>query len=307
MTALARIVTAAVVLACGAWQAQAALVVRNLQVEYRSTPLGIDVQQPRFSWQMEATAGERAVAQTAFQIEVRDRRGALVWDSKKIDSPEALHIKYAGSALKAATRYAWTVTVWSQAGAKLTASSWFETGLMDPSPTSAAWGGAAWIGGGNDDLVLYSPYLAVFDVKYVLAIAAGSTRASFVYGANDSRLMDRNKNIYQVQSARDQSYIKLELDISALGGSPDAVASIHVYRAGYKDTDNPSQPIKTFPIDRAVINNANKNAEHTIEFRSVFGQITVTIDGNTTFASTTAPAATGGAAAASAAGGRRMP
>ena len=151
---------------------------------------------------------------------------------------------------------------------------------MDPSPGRRAWGGAAWIGGGNDDLVLYAPYLAIFDVKYALAIAPGSTRASFVYGANDSRLMDRNKNIQQVQNAKDQSYIKLELDISALGGSPDGKAKLHVYRAGYKDTDTPSQPLKTFDIDGAVITNANKHAEHTIEFRSAFGQITLTIDGS---------------------------
>ena len=116
---------------------------------------------------MEATAGERGVAQSAYRIEVRDPKGALVWDSKKTDGSGAVHIVYGGSALKAATRYAWTVTVWTQAGATLTASSWFETGLMDPSPGLAAWGGATWIGGGDDDLVLYSPYLAIFDVKYV--------------------------------------------------------------------------------------------------------------------------------------------
>ncbi len=164
---------------------------------------------------------------------------------------------------------------------------------MDPAPDSAAWGGAKWIGGGSEDLVLYSSYLAMFDVKYVLAIAPGSTRASFVYGANDSRLMDRHKNIYQVESGKDQSYIKLELDISALGESPDGKAKLHVYRAGYKDTDNPAQPLKTFDIDGSVISNANKNAEHTIEFRSTFGQIAVTVDGSTTFAGTVAPAPAG--------------
>ena len=84
-------------------------------MEYRSTPLGIDVQQPRFSWQMDATAGERGVAQAAYQIEVRDPKGALVWDSKRIDSPESLDIRYGGSPLEAATRYAWTVTVWTAA------------------------------------------------------------------------------------------------------------------------------------------------------------------------------------------------
>ena len=116
---------------------------------------------------------------------------------------------------------------------------------MDPAPDSSAWGGAKWIGGGNDDLVLYAPYLAIFDVKYALTIAPGSTRASFVYGANDSRLMDKNKNIYQVESGKDQSYIKLELDISAVNGTPDGKAKLHVYRAGYKDTDTPSQPLRT--------------------------------------------------------------
>ena len=181
--------------------------------------------------------------------------------------------------------------MWTQAGVTATATSWFETGLMDPAPGLAAWGGAKWIGGGADDLVLYSPYLAIFDVTYVVAIAPGSSRASFVYGANDSRLMDEHKNIYQVKSAKDQSYIRLELDVSALGGAADAVAKLHVYRAGYKDTDNAAQPIRTFEIDNAVINNANKHAEHTIEFRSAFGQITITIDGRGAFAATAAPSA----------------
>ncbi len=291
MASLARVGTVAALLLCSVMQAQAAVVLGNLQVEYRAKPLGIDVRQPRFSWQMEATAGERGVAQAAYQIDVRDPKGALVWDSKKVDSPEALHIRYAGTALKGSTRYAWTVTVWTQAGAKVTGSSWFETGLMDPTPGSAVWGGAKWIGGGSDDLVLYSPYLAIFDLRYVLAIAAGSTRASFVYGANDSRLMDAFKNIYQVESAKDRSYIKLELDISALGASPDGRARLHVYRAGYKDTDNPAKPFKTFDIDPAVVNDGNKNAEHVIEFKSAFGQITITIDGSSTFAGSAAPAA----------------
>jgi alpha-L-rhamnosidase len=290
MTSGARIVTLTLVVFCSVLQAQAAVVVRNLQVEYRTTPLGIDVAQPRFSWQMGATAGERGVAQTAYQVEVRDPKGALVWDSKKVDSSEAVHVRYAGGALKGGTRYSWTVTVWTQAAAKLAASSWFETGLMDPKPDSPAWGGAKWIGGGNDDVVLYSPYLAIFDVKYVVAIAAGSSSASFVYGANDSRLMNRFKNIYQVESAKDQSYIRLELDVAALG-SPDGRAKLHVYRAGYTDTDNAAKPLRTFDIDTAVINAANRNADHTIEFRSAFGQITLTVDGSPAFTSAVAPAA----------------
>jgi alpha-L-rhamnosidase len=269
---------------CSLAPLSAAATIKNLEVEYRQTPLGIDVAEPRFSWQMATTAGERGYTQAAYQIEVKDSKGAVVWDSKRTETPNSLAIKYSGAPLKAATRYSWTVSVWNQTGAKLAASSWFETGLMDPAPDASAWGGAKWIGGGNEDLVLYSPYLAIFDLRYGVAIAPGSTRASFIYGANDSRLMDRYKNIYQLQSAKDQSYIKLELDISGVDGSADGKAKLHVYRAGYKDTDNPSQPLKTFDIAASVINNGNKNAEHIVELHSAFGQIAISIDGSTTFA-----------------------
>ncbi len=299
-----RLLILAPVLLCAVVQAEAAAVVKNLQVEYRSTPLGIDVAQPRFSWQMAITAGERGFAQTAYQIEIKDPKGNLVWDTKRTETPTSLGIKYAGSPLKPATRYSWTVSVWTQVGAKLSAASWFETGLMDPSPESSAWGGARWIGGGDEDLVLYSPYLAIFDVKYALTIAPGSTRASFVYGANDSRLMDKHKNIYQVESGKDQSYIKLELDLSAVDGTPGGKAKLHVYRAGYKNTDNPSQPIKTFDVSTEVINSANKNAEHTFELRSTFGQIAISIDGSTTFAGAPPPPAAGGPQGGPAGGGR---
>ncbi len=299
-----RIVTMGFVLLCGMAQAEAAALIRNLQVEYRNTPLGIDVAQPRFGWQMATTAGERGYAQTAYQIEVKDARGNTVWDTKKTDRSNSLAIRYAGSPLQPATRYSWTVTVWNQAGAKLSGSSWFETGLMNPAPDASAWGGAKWIGGGDEDLVLYAPYLAIFDVKYGLTIRAGSTRASFVYGANDSRLMDKFKNIYQVESAKDQSYIKLELDISGVDGSAGGKAKLHVYRAGYKDTDTPSQPLRSFDISTGLINNSNKNAEHTIEFRSTFGQIAISIDGDSAITGASAQPPAGGARGGQGGGGR---
>jgi alpha-L-rhamnosidase len=288
-----RILIWALVLPGSLQVANAAAVIRNLTVEYRVHPLGIDVAQPRFGWQMATTAGERGYAQTAYQIEVRDPQGSVVWDTKRVEGSNSLAVQYQGQPLKAATRYSWTVTVWNQAGSRLAADSWFETGLMDPAPNASAWGGAQWIGGTNEDLVLYAPYLAIFDVRYALAIAPGSNRASFVYGANDSRLMDRNKNIYQIESGKDQSYIKVELDISAVDGSAGGRARLHVYRAGYKDTDTPSQPLRTFEIAPEVIHNGNQNAEHVIELHSAFGQIAISIDGNASFAAGGAPAPAG--------------
>jgi len=91
--------------------------------------------------------------------------------------------------------------------------------------------------------------------------------------------MDKFKNIYQVESAQDQSYIKLELDVSGVNGTPPAAkARLNVYRAGYTDTDTPSKPLRTFEISTDVVNNANKNSEHTIDFHSAFGQIALSID-----------------------------
>ncbi|NWF83064.1 MAG: alpha-L-rhamnosidase, partial [Bryobacteraceae bacterium] len=294
-----RIAALSLALMAGSQASYAAAVIQNLMVEYRKTPLGIDVAAPRFSWQMAAAAGERGSRQTAYHLIVKDARGNVVWDTGRVESASSLGIRYEGRPLEPATRYPWTVTVWDQSGTRLSAASWFETGLMDPSPSAPAWAGAKWIGGGGEDLVLYAPYLAIFDLSYAITIAPGSTRASFVYGANDSRLMDPNKNLFQLQNAKDQSYIKLELDISAVDGATSGKAKLHVYRAGYKDTDSAATPFRTFEIAQEIINASNKHAEHLVEIRSAFGQITITIDGKSLLApagsaSTQAPPAGGG-------------
>jgi alpha-L-rhamnosidase len=217
-------------------------IVNNLKVDYSTNPLGIDAKTPHFSWQMATTPGERNVYQAAYQVVVKDPSGREVWDTKKILSDKSLGIEYAGSALKAATRYSWTVTVWDSTGKTETSSSWFETGLMNPDPALPAWDGAQWIGGSPNDLPLYSPYLAIFNLKYKLAIGKGSSRASFIYGANDPRLEDKYKNIYQVENKKNESYIKLELDISAVDGSENGKAKLNIYRVGYKENDSPKTP-----------------------------------------------------------------
>jgi alpha-L-rhamnosidase len=255
----------------------------HLQVEYSPTPIGIDVNTPRFSWQMGSSAGERACSQTAYQLVVYDPSGQMVWDSKKVSSGQSVHIQYQGTALQPATRYNWTVTVWDQDGKTAKETSWFETGLMNPDSALSAWEGATWIGGSSDDLVLYSPYLAIFDLKYKLAIETGSTRASFIYGANDSRLMNKFLNIYQLENKKDESYIKIELDIAAVDGTENGKAKLNIYRAGYKNGDSPTVPIKTFEIQTKYIDNTNKNSAHTISFKSQFGNIVLSLDGNASF------------------------
>ncbi|HEY5561408.1 MAG TPA: family 78 glycoside hydrolase catalytic domain [Clostridiaceae bacterium] len=251
----------------------------NLRVEYSKTPLGIDVEKPRFSWQMSAPIGRRDYVQTAYQLVVKKSNGVIVWDSSQVKSDNSLNIIYAGSTLQASTRYIWTVTVWNQEDSSALEVSWFETGLMNDNPDLTAWDGAAWIGGSDEDLVLYSHYLSVFKVGYTLKLGRDSTKAGFILGANDSRLMDKNKNIYNVESLRNSSYIKFELDISALDGSETGLAKLNIYRMGYKTGDMPNTSIDSFDIPLLFINEYNKYTSHDIYLWCNFGIFDMYIDG----------------------------
>ena len=88
----------------------------------------------------------------------------------------------------------------------------------------AAWDGAKWIGGGNEDLVLYSDYLPTFNINYTIQLDknSASTKAGFIFGANDPRLMNKNLNIYNLENMKDSSYVEVEIDITNLEDGGDA-------------------------------------------------------------------------------------
>jgi alpha-L-rhamnosidase len=255
--------------------------ISNLRVENSMTPLGIDVEKPSFSWQMNAPTGERGYSQKAYHIEVKDEKNNVVWDTKKVKSDVSIGIRYAGEKLNATTRYNWTVTVWDQNDKTSTATSWFETGLMNPDSKLSGWDGATWIGGGNDDLVLHSQYLNVYKVNYSLQLeeATKSSKASFILGANDPRLMDKNKNIYNIENNKNESYIKFELDISKVDGSETGLAQLHVYRVGYKQGDSAEKPFITNNIPLTLINQDNKYEAHTFYLWGNTGVFNIYVDG----------------------------
>ena len=267
----------------GCSQTKDSLLVNNLMVEYTETPIGIDVANPSFSWQMSSPDGVRGYFQTAYQILVKDPDGNVMWDTQKVEGGNAVGIQYGGANLQATTKYDWIVTVWDNTDLQLTSSSWFETGLMNPDPNLSAWDGATWIGGGDEDLVFSSDYQLIFKLKYSVALDEGSTKAGFIYGANDMRMMDEYKNIFQLENDKDESYVKLELDIAEVDGSANGMAKLNVYRAGYSKDDSPSTPIKSWDIKTSVINNQNKYAAHSFDISSAFGNITITLDGNESF------------------------
>jgi alpha-L-rhamnosidase len=121
----------------------------RLQCEYRSEPLGIDVETPRFSWQMLDENCTRGQKQTAFHIlaasspELLTESRADVWNSGRISSPQSLSVPFAGKKLTSSHAYFWKVQVFDKDGKP---SAWsdparFVTGILNP----AEWDPAAWI------------------------------------------------------------------------------------------------------------------------------------------------------------------
>lgn len=245
--------------------------IQNLKVEYTETPLGIDVDKPRFSWQMVVGNDERGYSQKAFQLLVSDEKGKQVWDSGKRETDISLNIEYAGIPLNPSTRYTWTVKVWDQYGKICAGSSWFETGLMTHLGTGMGWNNAKWIGGGEEDRVLYSHYLPMFRLGFSLQFDGKSkaARAGFIYGANDARLMDRNKNIYHLENGQNESYIKVELDFTPLDSGQEAV--MNIYRIGFHPDDKKNVPFHRISIPGELINKDNRYEKHTVYLSSDLG------------------------------------
>lgn len=254
---------------------------QELTTEYLETPLGIDVETPRFSWQMKTNANAHGQKQMAYQIKVSSENGDMVWDSGKVNSDISLAIPYQGEKLQSRTRYNWELTVWDEKNKKMGNSSWFETGLMDSDPNSDYWNNAQWIGGGAEDLVLYSHYLSVFKLEYGLQLdtKSKSTKASFLFGGNDARLMDKDMNIQGVKVGKDESYIRFELDVAAVDGSEDGLAKFNIFRVGYTPKDSSDEPFKSYEIPLDLINERNKNEKHAFYTECNFGIFRVYLNG----------------------------
>ena len=92
----------------------------NLTCEQAKNPLGIETQQPRFSWQIRSS--ERNFVQSSYEVLVADSPEMLednkgnVWSSGKTDSQESILIPFSGTTLKAGTTYYWKVRIWDQEG-----------------------------------------------------------------------------------------------------------------------------------------------------------------------------------------------
>lgn len=117
----------------------------DLKVEYLKSPLGLDIERPRFSWVLRDE--RRGAVQTAYQVAVsRDeaeaRKGAgTTWNTGKVVSGETLNVEYGGEALESGETYYWSVRTWDgdDTGGPWSEVQSFQMGLLDPQEWRAQW------------------------------------------------------------------------------------------------------------------------------------------------------------------------
>ena len=112
------------------------LELKDLRIEYRKNPLGIDAVNPRFSWKLHSA--EKNTMQSGYHIVVKTG-GSIVWDSGEQESDASVCVKYMGAGLQPKTRYEVTVEVKDNHGETALAEGWFETGLMHYGNMKADW------------------------------------------------------------------------------------------------------------------------------------------------------------------------
>ena len=116
-----------------------------LRCEYRVDPLGIDIVNPRLSWEMHD--GRRGAKQTAYQILVASSPETLaanqgdLWDSGRVASDQSAQVVYAGRPLKSRMRCYWKVRLWDAAGnaTPYSAPALWTMGLLNAEDIKPKW------------------------------------------------------------------------------------------------------------------------------------------------------------------------
>ncbi|MEO7766506.1 MAG: alpha-L-rhamnosidase, partial [Ferruginibacter sp.] len=121
--------------------ASAQLNVQNPLLENQSNPIGIDILNPRFSWQI--SSDKRNILQSAYEIKVTQSKNgkAPFWNSGKVTSAQSVHVPYSGPTLQSAQEYYWQVRVWTDDGKTSPWSkpaSW-QMGLLSQADWKAKW------------------------------------------------------------------------------------------------------------------------------------------------------------------------
>lgn len=118
--------------------------VKNLRLEMKKDPMGINVSQPRFSWQISSVQPD--LTQTSYQIQVASSPDELVqgknlyWDSGVVSSDQSILVPYNGKDLESEKPYYWRVQITTNQGK----TAWSEPAqwsmaILNPADWKASW------------------------------------------------------------------------------------------------------------------------------------------------------------------------
>jgi alpha-L-rhamnosidase len=122
---------------------QAQITAQRLRCEMLTSPIGVDVTQPRLSWQLSGKT--RNIQQVAYQVLVAStpeklaRQEGDIWNSGKVASNQSIHVVYKGKPLTSRMACYWKVKVWTNKGETESLPHYWSMGLLSPNDWKAKW------------------------------------------------------------------------------------------------------------------------------------------------------------------------
>ena len=176
----------------------------RLQCEAMQEPMGIDITNPRLSWQLQDA--RRGARQTAYEIRVASSAESLaqdhadIWDSGRVDSDQSVNVLYRGPAVESRRRYYWQVRAWDSQGqpSPYSQPSWWEMGLLSSQDWKAKWitrdmpvergdyeSSPKWIWAANDN-ALTNATAGKHDFRFSFKLARKPKAATLLITAKDN-------------------------------------------------------------------------------------------------------------------------
>lgn len=119
--------------------------VSHLVCEYKINPIGIEVENPRLSWQI-LSSGQN-IKQIAYEIRVAEsqanltKKKKLLWNSGKVLSAQSIHVPYRGPSLASMQRVYWQVRIWNNQNqlSDWSEVAFWEMGMLEQEDWKASW------------------------------------------------------------------------------------------------------------------------------------------------------------------------